>query len=161
MKMFFHIGFDTRLTLDMELELEALELEDSLLDWGDDRLLEALLDELLERLLELVLEELLEELLDDFFGLISMRSTRSIIILVRREEELEELSEEEALERELLELELVDRELLELDETDVLFFRPGSRIFFSFIKTFLSSRGSSSSLRLITLMSLSAAFSPT
>lgn len=49
MERFFHIGFDTRLTLDMELELEALELGVPLLDWGDERLLEALLDELLER----------------------------------------------------------------------------------------------------------------
>lgn len=98
-------------------------------------------------------------------------SARSNILLLRREEEeleevLEDLEEEllerELLERELLERELLERELLELEDEDfVLFFRPGTRIFFSFIRNFLSSSvSSSSSLRLTALIIFSAAFSP-
>lgn len=57
------------------------------------------------------------------------------------------------------ELELtLERELLELEE-EVVFHRPGARIFFSFIKTGLPSV--ISSLRLICLRSFSAAFGPT
>ena len=89
---------------------------------------------------ELELEEL-EALLD----LLALRST---ILLARREEELDE--EEERL-----------LELLEEEEDLVAFFRPGTRIFLSFSKTFLSSTVSSSWLLLITLMIFSAAFSPT
>lgn len=80
--------------------------------------------------------------------------------LLLREEELDEDldDEEEMLERELLELR--ERELLELEEDAVLFLGPGTRIFLSFRSTFLSSRISSSSLWLITLMIFSAALSP-
>ena len=90
----------------------------------------------------------LEELLD----LLALRST---ILLVRREE----LDEEE--ERLLELLDLRELELLEEEEDLVAFFRPGTRIFLSFSKTFLSSTVSSSWLLLITLMIFSAAFSPT
>lgn len=122
-----------------------LDLEERLLDWRCERLLEAILEELLELTLDLLLEELLELLLS-LFDLLPMGST-STILLLRREEEL-------------LELELRERELLELEEVAVLF-RPGIRIVLSFISTFLSSRSSSSSLRLITLIIFSAALSPT
>lgn len=76
-------------------------------------------------------------------------------------EMLERLLELELLRRELLELELLERELLELEEVAVAFFRPGTRIFLSFNRTFLSSKTSSSSLRLMTFMTFSAALSPT
>lgn len=146
------------LTLDRELDLEELELE-RLLDLTDERLLEALLERTLEEL-----DRLLEALLLSLFDALLLRVATSTILLRWREEELEEdLDDAEELERslelELLERELRERELLELEE--VLFFRPGTRIFLSFIRTFLSSRISSSSLRLITLMIFSAAFSPT
>lgn len=116
--------------MDNELNLEELELDEL-----DDRLEERRLDWLLEELLTL---------LDAFLSGALMSTT----LLVRREEELEEdETEEDMLERELLERELRERELLlELEEVDVLFFRPGTRIFLSFIRTFLSSIISSSSL---------------
>lgn len=120
--------------MDRALYLVELEREERLL----------LLD-ILEELLELMLDLLLE-LLFSLFDLLPMGSS-STILLLRREEEL-------------LELELTERELLELEE-DVVFFRPGIRIFLSLISTFLSSRTSSSSLRLITLIIFSAALSPT
>lgn len=88
----------------------------------------------------------------------------STVLLWRREEALEEDTDEaEELELDLLERELRERELLELEEEEeeVLFFRPGTRIFLSFIRTFLSSIISSSSLRLTTLMIFSAAVFPT
>lgn len=54
-----------------------------------------------------------------------------------------------------------DFELLELDEDDMeLLFLPGARILLSFLKTGLAST-TSSSLRLICLISFSAAFGPT
>lgn len=60
----------------------------------------------------------------------------------------------------LLEEDLLERELLELEEEDVeLFFRSGDSNFLSFIKTGFPSV-ISSSLRLICLMSFSAAFGP-
>lgn len=146
----------------MELDWEELELEE--LDLTDERLDEALREELFEPRLDL-LEELLdllelEELLVSLLDLVPMGATASTSLLVRREEELEEDLddiEEELLERDLLELELE----LELEELDVLFFRPGTRMFWSFISTFLSSRISSSPLMLITLRIFSAALSPT
>lgn len=116
-----------------ELELEP-ELEERLL----------LEPELEEPQLNRLLEELLELFITLLIGAIP-----STNLVVRREEELEE------------ELGLLERELLELEETAVLFFRPGTRIFLSFIRTFLSSRISSSSLMLITLRIFSAALSPT
>lgn len=103
---------------------------------------------------ELVLEDLftdLEELSLPLLLLLLLllpslvpEAAASIALLVTRDEELEE-----------------DLELLELEEEDeVLFFRPGASIFFSFVKTGIPST-ISSSLRLICLMSFSAAFGPT
>lgn len=60
----------------------------------------------------------------------------------------------------LLEDELLERELLEEEEDEELFFRSGDSNFLSFIKTGFPSM-ISSSLRLICLMSFSAAFGPT
>lgn len=117
------------------LDLEELELE------------ERLLEELVKRVLPLLLEELLLGLID----FLPRGSTTSTIMLLRREDEL--------LEEELLELR--ELELLELEEDDVLFSRPGIKIFLSLISTFLSSRISSSSLMLTTFMIFSAALSPT
>lgn len=138
-----------------ELELE-LELEEEMLDRRDERLLEELLEELLDRRLK----RWLEELLDDLFDVLLRGSARSnTLLLFREEEELEEVLEEldeERLERELLELELLELEC----KAFVLFLGAGARIFFSFIRTFLSSRISSSSLKLTALMIFSAAFSP-
>ena len=75
-----------------------------------------------------------------------------------RELDLEELLLlREELEEEDDELTL---ELLELEDDLVLFFRPGTKIFWSFRRT-LSSWIISSSLMLITLIIFSAAFSPT
>ena len=150
--------------MDRALDLEELELEERLLDNRDDLLLEALLEELFERRLDLLLlEEDLLELLLSLFDVLLMGATMSTILLLLREEELEEDlddTDEDKLDLELLERELEERELLELEEA-VLFFRPGTRIFLSFISTFPSSRISSSSLTLITLTIFSAAFSPT
>lgn len=72
------------------------------------------------------------------------------MVLLARDDELEETEED-------LELE---RELLELEEDKVPFLRPEVRILLSFIKTGLPST-ISSSLRLICLTSFSAAFGPT
>ena len=85
-------------------------------------------------------------------------------MLLGSEEELEEDLDEDLDEDEELDEaddERLERELLELDEDDDLFVRPGTKISLSFIRTFLSSITSSSSLMLITLMIFSAAFSPT
>ena len=135
----------TGLTFDMrELAREELELE------------------------ELELEELEESTLD--FGGVLMSTN----LLLRREEELDDLddlddldeAEEEEEEEEeerrlelLLEWDLRERELLEEEEDLVPFFRPGTRMFRSFSKTFFSTV-SSSWLMVITLMIFSAAFSP-
>ena len=81
--------------------------------------------------------------------------------LDEEEEEEEEDEEEERLLELLLELDLRELELLEEEEALVAFLRPGTRIFLSFSKTFLSSTVSSSWLLLITLMIFSTAFSPT
>jgi len=125
-------------------ELELEELEESTLDWE------------LELLLELLLT-LLDFLLRETF------------LLRRREDELDDWDEEEdemrELNLELLELlldwDLRERELLDEEEDLVVFFRPGTRIFLSFSKTFFASMVSSSWLMLITLMIFSAAISPT
>lgn len=118
-------------TLDTELALEEL------MDCEDERLLEDWLEELTERRLL--------ELLRIRFDVLLMGSVTSTVLLLRREDQL-------------LDLELRERELLELEE--LVAFRPGIRIFLSFIITVLSWRISSSSLTLITLMIFSAALSP-
>lgn len=123
-----------RLTLERELDkdLRLLRLLEDLPERRLDLLLEDLLELLLEDLLETRLDLLLEDFLEAFLVLV-IGSRMSATLRVLREELEELLDEVDWLERELLEL-----ELLELEE--VRFFIPGARIFFSFIRTFLSSR---------------------
>lgn len=79
-----HIKSESCLTLDSKLDLEELELEERLLERRDERLLDALLEELLS-----------------LFDTLLTGAVMSTILLLRREEELDD-AEEETLERELL-----------------------------------------------------------
>lgn len=142
--MMHHVTFELR-TLERE-ELELALKRDARLDAELD--LEEIGD--LEELMWLLLLMLLLLLLLLLMLLLMLLLLLLLLMLLLLE--LAELTFEDTEE---------DFELLELDEDDMeLLFLPGARILLSFLKTGLAST-TSSSLRLICLISFSAAFGPT
>lgn len=144
-----HVTFELR-TLERE-ELELALKRDARLDAELD--LEEIGDlEELMWLLLLMLLLLLLLLLMLLLMLLLLLLLLLMLLLMLLLLELAELTFEDTEE---------DFELLELDEDDMeLLFLPGARILLSFLKTGLAST-TSSSLRLICLISFSAAFGPT